>query len=60
MGKIRKAPLECRRCGSPTGPPYEVNADCAGWMCDSCYENLQNPTKEGDSLQEITEEIHEH
>ena len=39
-----QAPLECMYC--PTlGPLYPVDADHAGWMCDVCYQKMQNETE---------------
>ena len=39
-----EAPLECMYC-SATGPMYPIDADHAGWMCDECYQKMQNETE---------------
>jgi hypothetical protein len=35
-----EAPLECVRCGAPTGPLHPIDADHAGWVCPYCMEKL--------------------
>jgi hypothetical protein len=35
------APLECMYCPA-TGPEYPIEADHPGWMCDACYQKMQN------------------
>lgn len=43
IGNIKKfAPAECSKCGSPTGPVLEIDAECPGWLCPSCYKLLES------------------
>lgn len=34
-------PAECIGCGCKDGPLLKVDADCPGWLCDSCYQTEQ-------------------
>lgn len=44
LAKGNMAPLECMYCDA-TGPMYPVDADHCGWMCDACYQKMQNETE---------------
>jgi SAM-dependent methyltransferase len=41
-GRESMLPVECLKCGSPTGPKCEVGEDHAGWICPTCYNKLQD------------------
>ena len=32
----RKAPLACRHCQIPNGPPHAIEADYPEWVCPTC------------------------
>jgi hypothetical protein len=45
---MASAPVECVKCGSPTGPVIPIEAEWPGWLCPTCYSELQEEERDED------------